>query len=302
MRHESANTTTSPEPRAPAPAAGIRCAEVWGGNRGIHTPVVLPGLRGVLYSRPCSGGRGGDIHYLSTCGSGLLSRICLADVAGHGDCVSKVGRQAHELLRRHVNWPDHRRLLEQLNVSLQRQGLHALTTAAVLTYYPPSRRLSFSYAGHPPAWHYSARRDAWRRLTLDEARSGRRKDAFMNGPLAVQPDTVFSRSRLRADEGDRLLLVTDGVLEAHDGSHQHFGVDGMERFLGEHRSEDLGEVCEALLGALAARCGTPDFRHDDVSFVLLEFVAPPQGPALWHVIRNRLLRPLGVVGGVASSG
>ena len=41
------------------------CAEVWGGNRPIHAPIDMPGLRGAIYSRPCCGGRGGDIHYVA---------------------------------------------------------------------------------------------------------------------------------------------------------------------------------------------------------------------------------------------
>ncbi|MHC4141141.1 MAG: hypothetical protein ACYSUF_04395, partial [Planctomycetota bacterium] len=111
----------------------IQCAEIWGGNHTIHTPVSLPGMRGVLFSRSCSGRRGGDLHYLSMCGSGILSRVCIADVVGHGAPVSDVGRKIHALMRRHVNWPDHRRMLRLLNRALERMGLDALTTAAVLT-------------------------------------------------------------------------------------------------------------------------------------------------------------------------
>ncbi len=275
----------------------ISCSEVWGGNHDMHVPIALPGLHGVLYSRSCSGGRGGDIHYLSMCGSGLLTRVCIADVAGHGECVSEVGKQTHDLLRRHVNWPDHRRLLDRLNHSLQRQALHAMTTAAVLTYYPPSRRLSFSYAGHPPAWYFSTRREAWRRLTLDEeSRSSRSGAALVNGPLAVHTDVSFSRSRLRTELGDRLLVVTDGVLEAHDGSFGYFGDEGVERFIEEHRNDGVHDFSDALLNELVAHCGTSEFTHDDVSFLLLEFDEPPVGPTLWHVIRNRVLRPMGLGG------
>src|SRR5918994_2600785 len=73
---------------SPTPATSFACAEVRGGNGTIHAQVMLPGLRGVLYSRPCAGATGGDIHYLSVCGSGLLARVCLADVAGNGTGVA----------------------------------------------------------------------------------------------------------------------------------------------------------------------------------------------------------------------
>jgi hypothetical protein len=65
-------------PRSDGESMVLVCNEVWGGNRTFHGPIELPGLRGVLFSQPCEGGRGGDVHYLSVCGSGLVSRALLA--------------------------------------------------------------------------------------------------------------------------------------------------------------------------------------------------------------------------------
>jgi sigma-B regulation protein RsbU (phosphoserine phosphatase) len=272
----------------------IQCAEVWGGNHTIHTPVSLPGLDGVLFSQSCAGGRGGDIHYLSMCGSGLLSRVCIADVAGHGQRVATVGGETHALLRRHVNWPDHRRTLRGLNRCLVRRGLHSLTTAAVLTYYPPSRRLTFSYAGHPPGWYFAAAAGAWQRLTLDDDSARAGAGVLVDVPLAVSPDTVYSRSRRDVSLKDRVLLVTDGVLEAPDAAGNLFGAGRTERLLREHDRRGLAEISSALQDALARHCGTSRFEHDDVSYLLLEFTRPPPGPALWQVVQNRVLRPLGI--------
>jgi phosphoserine phosphatase RsbU/P len=100
----------------------------------VYERVVLPGLRGVLYSRPCSGASGGDIHYLSVCGSGLLSRICLADVAGHGETVAAVGTAMHTHLLRSVDTIDERRVLTRMDSRLEASGLQAMTTAALVTY------------------------------------------------------------------------------------------------------------------------------------------------------------------------
>ena len=75
----------------------LACGEVFGGNEPVHTAIELPGLHGVLYSHPCHGVRGGDVHYLSVCGSGLLARVCIADVLGHGEVVAQVSAQMHAL-------------------------------------------------------------------------------------------------------------------------------------------------------------------------------------------------------------
>ena len=139
------------------PGKGFTCGEVRGGNGVTHHLVELPGLRGVLYSRPCEGAHGGDIHYLSKCGSGLMSRVCLADVAGHGEAVSAIGRGIHDHLRRSVDVIDERKVLSRFNERLNAEDVRAMTTVVLATYYPPGRRLTttsflfyLSYPYFPP--------------------------------------------------------------------------------------------------------------------------------------------------------
>ena len=120
----------------------VACAQVRGGNGRIDEPIELPGLRGALHSRPSDGGQGGDVYMLSVCGSGLLTRICVADLAGHGERVASLSTRLHKLLQRFVNWPDHRRILRELNGALATLGYDAMTTVAMLTYLPTSRSLA----------------------------------------------------------------------------------------------------------------------------------------------------------------
>jgi phosphoserine phosphatase RsbU/P len=167
----------------PAPPTGFACGEVRGGNGTIHAQVALPGLRGVLYSRPCAGASGGDIHYLSVCGSGLLARVCLADVAGGGSAVAAVGTEMHAPLRRSVDVIDERKVLGQLNRRLNERGLGVMTTAVLATYYPPSRRLTVSYAGHPTGYLFRADTRTWTKLF----RPGPplQKPAFVDLPMGI---------------------------------------------------------------------------------------------------------------------
>lgn len=117
-------------------STGFACGEVRGGNGIAHSAVGLPGMRGVLYSRPCVGASGGDVHYLSVCGSGLMARVCLADVAGHGPTVAATGREIHAHLQRSVDVIDDRKVLGQLNTRLERTGLSTMTTAVLATLLP----------------------------------------------------------------------------------------------------------------------------------------------------------------------
>jgi serine phosphatase RsbU (regulator of sigma subunit) len=138
-----------------------------------------------------------------------------------------------------------------------------------------------SYAGHPRGWIYRAATRAWERLEAGEAPS--RVGPLVDLPLATGLSPAFARRKLRAGLGDRVLLVTDGVLEASSPAGDEFGAAGVARVLDEHggRCEDVGQ---ALLDALITHTESARLTHDDVTFFLGEIVA---GPAGW--VRHRLL-------------
>lgn len=259
------------------------CSEIWGGNRPVNRPIELPGVVGRLFSKPCDGGRGGDVHYMSICGSGLLSRTCLADVAGHGEAVAAVSTELHRLLRRYMNHMDQRRVLQDLNRTLERSDTLKLATAAAFSYYPPGRSLSFSYAGHPPAWIFRSRSDEWERLSLDAG------EGLANMPLAVCRETAFTRGQTRVDFGDRLLIVTDGVIEAPAAGDQSlYGEQRLTHLLNTHHELPVDDLAALLLKDLIDYTADPSLAHDDVTFALLEFRRGPRGPAVWTALKNRV--------------
>ena len=269
-------------PRSDGESIGLVCNEVWGGNRTFQGSIELPGLRGVLFSQPCEGGRGGDVHYLSVCGSGLISRACLADVTGHGESVAAISQTMHDLLRRSVNRLDERKVLRRLNLSLSKLDDGSFTTAAALTYFPPTRRLSISYAGHEPAWYYDGSRQRWARLETAQRRG------LFDIVLAADPRTRYTRRVRRVAIGDRLLMITDGVLEAPNAAGELFGRERLASVL--QTAHDLAP--QALILAIIEELyehtnGTP-LHHDDVSILLLEFVDNLESSALWTALRNRL--------------
>ncbi len=276
------------------PQPGFTCGEVRGGNATAHGLVELPGLRGVIYSRPCLGASGGDIHYLSVCGSGLMSRVCLADVAGHGETVAAIGRELHAHLRESVDVVDERKVFARLNTRLDRRALSSMTTAVLATYYPPRRRLTVAYAGHPLGWLYRAALRRWEALALPVPPPAHRP-AFVDLPLGVRLPATYTRHRFAVAPGDRMLLITDGVLETTSRDDAPFDTHGVEALLNLDLGFEAGsaEPCEGLatrlVTALHEHAETDHLVHDDVTFFLGEFADGPTGPALWHVLKNRLL-------------
>jgi sigma-B regulation protein RsbU (phosphoserine phosphatase) len=289
MTVETHNPPT--EATSGAESARLSCAQVRGGNAAVSETVNLPGARAVVFSRPAASGRGGDVHYVSVCGSGLISRFCLADVMGHGETVAAVSDEIHRVLRRLMNWLDHRFVLRRLNRVLVRKGLDAVTTAAMATYFPPSRMLSFSYAGHPPGWWYRKVEKRWRRLEVPSS-DDPDSTSFINGALAVTRDASFTRSRQRVEPGDRFLLVTDGILETPDRKRQLFGTLRVDELLDRHRDESIESLAHSMLRELERFSADSGLAHDDVTFLLVEFTRPPG--MMGQMLRNRLLRMFGL--------
>jgi serine phosphatase RsbU (regulator of sigma subunit) len=271
----------------PQPLTGFTCGEVRGGTDATHTQVALPGMHGVLYSRPCAGANGGDIHYLSICGSGLMARVCLADVAGHGAEVAAIGAEMYDHLRRSVDVIDERKVLRQFDRRLEARALRTMTTAVLATYYPPRRRLTVCYAGHPPGFLYRSADRAW--MPLHTPVPAPPRPAFVDLPLGTGLTPTFTRHRFRVTPGDRMLLFTDGVLETTSPLDEPFDMAGIARLLSAH-DDACDALADRLLDALHAHADADRLVHDDVTFLLTEFEPGPAGPALWHVVKNRMFR------------
>ena len=274
----------------PHTAKRFECGEVFGGNRAVDLPISLPGISGYVRSIPCQSRVGGDIHYISTCGSGLMSRFAIADVVGHGADVESVSSHAHTLLRRFMNALDHSDALQTLNDRLSSLGLEALTTAAVFTFFPPTRTLSFSYAGHPPAWYYSQALHRWFRLEL---RPGQKSDTLdhTNFPLAVSGETEYSIDQIKVMPGDKMVVISDGLTDALNDECNIFGARRVERILNYFPGLGSSELINALLSGLSEFCGSKRFTHDDVTVIALEFEPISRAECLRLFLRNRVARP-----------
>lgn len=180
-----------------APTRELICQELWGGNQHVHQVVRMPGLEGVVFSRPCGGDAGGgDVHYFTACNAGEICRVCLADVAGHGQAAAQVSAWMHGLLRRNMSRFDpslvfealNRRMLEtrwgrsradedapadaaegptaETDEAPPRNRLPELlfATAVSVSYYAARQALSYCSAGHVPVLIRRAGERQWQRL------------------------------------------------------------------------------------------------------------------------------------------
>src|SRR5690349_11747250 len=88
----------------PADMHVMQCMEIWGGNQLFDSNVQLTGVDAWVYSRPYHDQTdGGDVHYVSSCATGRITRLLIADVSGHGDAVGKIATELRTLMRKNVN-------------------------------------------------------------------------------------------------------------------------------------------------------------------------------------------------------
>jgi sigma-B regulation protein RsbU (phosphoserine phosphatase) len=250
----------------------LACFELWGGNRAADHAIELPGLTGWVYSEPLEpGAGGGDVHYLSVCSKGMISRIALADVAGHGSGASSVAENLRHVLRNHTdNW-DQSALMQELNEEFARESTEGLyATAAVLGFYFDTAELLFTNAGHPPVLWRRAAEKSWQLLE-----EGTPFAVDIEGlPLGLIPGTTYSQTGVRLGAGDTLVLYTDGITEAMNSSGDELGQTGLLEFACSLSVESPADVSHALMSAVQAFRGKVP-RRDDETLVVLQRVSQP---------------------------
>jgi len=241
--------------------------EVWGGSQLTARGVEFGGLNTWVYSKPFGEARaGGDVYYASSCATGRISRLLLADVAGHGNAVASTAADLRTLMRRFVNRLDQTefvRLLNQQFGALSREGAYA--TAIVTTFFAPTRRLTICNAGHPRPLLYRAAQRQWDFLGSQGpgALAG-----LHNLPLGFFDITEYEQLDVELEPGDCLLGYTDALIESRDADGEMLGEDGLlriTRLLGEVKPEKL---IETLLAEIAQRY-PENLSEDDVTVLVL---------------------------------
>lgn len=259
-------------PLAPAAARHtLMCSEVWASNQNVAHVVDLPGLQGWIYSAPLELGHdGGDIHYLSACDAGVISRVVLADVSGHGRAVAAAGERTLQLVRQHVNRFDQPTLLRELSASLwsaRTVGAVTYATAIVLGLDSTADRLVVTNAGHPaPLWFRAATR-RWELIAPPFS------DSQTGLPIGLGLDADYEDVGVRFEPGDLLIGYTDGLSDSTNARGVTLGTDGLLDLARGLTVESPMAVGASLLALVDGfRRGVP--AADDETLVVLQRSKP----------------------------
>jgi len=191
--------------------------------------------------------------------------ILIADVSGHGLPSALIASMLQSALAwqcPHASDPEE--VLSGLNRSINGKFERYFVTAAYLFVDMEKGTLKYAGAAHPP-------------LLLWQAKLGRASEYVENG-LMLGPFTNASYTSLSftMQHGDRVVLFTDGLVEAKNSSGKEFGVDRVRQILESKHDLRPSRFVDALLYGLSdwSEHAVGSSQSDDITLLVIDFKAP----------------------------
>jgi sigma-B regulation protein RsbU (phosphoserine phosphatase) len=229
--------------------------------------LLLPSAEPALAGFDISGGilycerTGGDYYdFLSVCkGDPPCLAVVLGDVSGHGlpsALVMAAARgQLHTLSD--VEMAPHERM-GAINRVLSRDldGTGRFLTLFYLQLAADSPHVQWVRAGHDPAVRYVPDKDAFGELRGEGL------------PLGVDEHYAYETGGATLEEGEVLVLATDGVWEARNGEGEMFGKKRMLAIIRENAHKSAKEIRLALMARVESFQGNG--QEDDIAVVVVK--------------------------------
>ncbi len=190
--------------------------------------------------------------------------ILVADVSGHGMPAALIASMLKiALAAQSAHACEPARVLSGLNQALYGKFQGHYVTAAYALIDTEKRILRYAGAGHPP-------------LFLWERSSGKARRVLENGLyLGFFPNATYSEVETPFEQGDRLVIYTDGISEMKGASEEEFGYERLHLFLEEHPTHSAADFVESLIGKLSQWSGRASGQDpdDDVTLLAIHFQA-----------------------------
>jgi len=150
---------------------------------------------------------------------------------------------------------DPARLLAGMNSALLGNTQQQFVTAAYVHLDSQSRELRYSAAGHPPM------------LLL---RNGNVMEVEENGLMLAAFDfAAYTNATHRLEPGDRLLLYTDGIVEASNASGEMFGRDSLRDTLKMTADLSPAAAADSIISSVTKWSAKQD---DDLTVLVCDYV------------------------------
>ncbi|MFC1758256.1 PP2C family protein-serine/threonine phosphatase [Planctomycetota bacterium] len=243
----------------------MNCMEVWGGNRTSENHIARPGLDIWTWSRSVGVDEtaGNDLHLLSSCASGRITRMLLAEVCGDGTAFREIAEDLRELMKRNVNSVQQERFVGEMSRRLvgasQRGGF---ATTLISTYFAPTRSFNLCNAGHPPPLLFRAPSQEWSVLKQAPADLSPAK-----APLGVVDLGEYQQFKTKLDVGDMVLSFSNVLTECRNTNGRVLGLEGVLNRVQQLGSQEPSNLVTDLVTLIQSE-HTDNLATDDATAIL----------------------------------
>jgi phosphoserine phosphatase RsbU/P len=182
--------------------------------------------------------------------------LLIADVSGHGVPAALIASMVKlAATSQRAQAADPAGFLSGMNSALLGNTQNQFVTAAYVYLDSVLQELRYSAAGHPPM------------LLL---RQGSVREVAENGLMLAAFDFAkYSNAAYPLERGDRLLLYTDGIVEATDASGEFFGQDSLSDLLRQTSGLSPSEVADHIITSVGQWSVSQD---DDLTVLVCDYV------------------------------
>jgi serine phosphatase RsbU (regulator of sigma subunit) len=187
--------------------------------------------------------------------------LLVADVMGHGvpaALVASMVKVAVSTGLERTHEPAN--IIAGLNNTLFNEAREQYATALYMHLDGGKKIGRYASAAHPPAL-------VWRRA--------RQQLEKLNGEgllLGVRPNECYDAREVSFETGDRLLLYSDGLVEAENGDGESFGDAALPAFIQERQNLGTEQFVDLLLENVLdwSRSGSAGGQEDDITILVVD--------------------------------
>jgi len=220
-----------------------------------------PKFRGVSFSAHFepTASIGGDYYDVFNLDKSRLA-VAIGDVSGHGLSTGLVMAMVKAAITTLVEeGADETSLFQRLNELVYRStDRRAFMTLAFTIFDLEHGTIRHTNAGH--LYPYLLRENSDRPISIESP----------SLPLGVRSSMTTMTAEEDLREGDTIVYLSDGIVEAQDQNGDPFGFDQLETLLAEQQDRSPSAIRDAILDAIARHAGTRP-ADDDRTIMILRF-------------------------------
>jgi len=220
-----------------------------------------PKFRGVSFSAHFepTASIGGDYYDVFNLDKSRLA-VAIGDVSGHGLSTGLVMAMVKAAITTLVEeGADEVSLFQRLNQLVYRSTERRAFMTLAFTIFDLERgTIRHTNAGH--LYPYLLRRDGDHPISIESP----------SLPLGVRSNLTTHTAEVELREGDAVVYLSDGIVEAQDENGDPFGFDQLESLLAKQKDRSPSAIRDGILDAIARHCGTRP-ADDDRTVMVLRF-------------------------------